>query len=305
MADEGKHRRPIRIILVRHGESEGNIDQARYSHIADSKIRLTNGGFAQAEACGVMIRKMIEKTGNDDWKVYFYVSPYSRALCTLKGIGRAFERHRIVGVREEPRIREQDFGNFQTADVMKLVKDTRERYGRFFYRFSEGESAADVFDRVTSFLESLWRDFDMNRLNRDLGKSTELNVIVVSHGVTMRVFLMRWFKWTTEQFEQLNNPKNCEVRVMQLGSGGEYSLALHHSNSELEEWGLSSEMIADQEFRATAIRGQWNAAWPWSGPAFFDHFDEEESKDNFNELSESTTDTVPANGFVKALEHSE
>ena len=34
---------------------------------------------------------------------------------TLRGIGRAFDRDRILGVREEPRIREQDFGNFQVA----------------------------------------------------------------------------------------------------------------------------------------------------------------------------------------------
>ncbi|KAJ7298277.1 hypothetical protein O6H91_16G075300 [Diphasiastrum complanatum] len=275
MAVEGKGRRPIRIILVRHGESEGNVDESKYCSTADSKILLTPEGIRQAEACGATIRKMIEKTAERDWKVYFYASPYKRTLSTLRHLGRAFEKRRILGVREEPRIREQDFGNFQITEAMKIVKDTRERFGRFFYRFHEGESAADVFDRVTSFLESLWRDIDTDRLNRELGSSTDLNLVIVSHGVTMRVFLMRWFKWTTEQFEFLNNFQNCEFRVMQLGSGGEYSLAVHHKTAELEQWGLSAEMIADQEFRATANRGQWNFDWPWSGPAFFDHFDEE------------------------------
>lgn len=128
-------------------------------------------------------------------------------------------------------------------------------------------------ERFAGFLESLWRDIDMNRLDREINsKSTDLNLVIVSHGVTMRVFLMRWFKWTTAQFELLNNPKNCEIRVMQQGAGGEYSLAVHHSREELQEWGLSPEMIADQEWRATASKGQWNYDWPWSGPAFFDHF---------------------------------
>jgi len=68
----------------------------------------------------------------------------------LKQIGRAFDKKHIVGVREEPRIREQDFGNFQNNNKMKAVKEVRQRFGRFFYRFPEGESAADVFDRVTS-----------------------------------------------------------------------------------------------------------------------------------------------------------
>ncbi|CAI5480413.1 unnamed protein product [Closterium sp. Yama58-4] len=63
--------------------------------------------------------------------------------------GRAFERQHILGVREEPRLREQDFGNFQVQERMRQIKDMRQRFGRFFYRFPEGESSADVYDRVT------------------------------------------------------------------------------------------------------------------------------------------------------------
>lgn len=262
-------RRPIRIILVRHGQSEGNLDETKYCTIADSKIRLTQSGSAQAEACGRAIREIIEKTSKEDWQVYFYVSPYKRTLCTLKGIGRAFEREKIIGVREEPRLREQDFGNFQEAKHMAMVKDVRKQFGRFFYRFPEGESGADVFDRVTSFLESLWRDIDTFRLNRS--HCTDLNLVIVSHGLTMRIFLMRWFKWTVQQFELLNNPQNCEIRVMQLGTGGEYSLTVHHSKQELQQWGLSPDMITEQEWRAKAERGRWYQDWPWCGSGFFDH----------------------------------
>ncbi|MCO5574668.1 hypothetical protein L7F22_028458 [Adiantum nelumboides] len=152
---------------------------------------------------------------------------------------------------------------------MALVKDERIQFGRFFYRFPEGESGADVFDRVTSFLESLWRDIDTFRLNRS--HYTDLNLVIISHGLTMRIFLMRWFKWTVEQFELLHNPKNCEICVMQLGLGGEYSLAVHHSKKELEEWGLTPDMITEQEWRAKANRGQWYRDWPWCCGSFFDH----------------------------------
>lgn len=268
-----EEKRPVRIILVRHAESEGNIDQTKYCSIADSRIQLTSNGVKQAEECGREIRQLIEKTGNEGWKVYFYVSPYTRTLGTLKGIGRAFERNRILGVREEPRVREQDFGNFQKAERMRAIKETRDQFGRFFYRFPEGESGADVFDRVTSFLESLWRDIDMNRFNCE--QSTDLNLIIVTHGVAMRIFFMRWFKWTTEQFELLNNAQNCEFRVMELGKGGDYSLAVNHSRKDLEKWGLSEEMIVDQEWRAVAKKGHWNDKWQGTGRAFFDHFEEE------------------------------
>ncbi|KAJ1417089.1 Histidine phosphatase superfamily, clade-1 [Sesbania bispinosa] len=152
---------------------------------------------------------------------------------------------------------------------MDALKETRKRFGRFFYRFPEGESAADVYDRVSSFLESLWRDIDMNRINHD--HSHDLNLVIVSHGLASRVFLMKWFKWTVEQFELLNNFGNGEFRVMQLGSGGEYSLAVHHTDKELHEWGLSPDMIADQKWRAHANKGAWNDQCPWYLDAFFDH----------------------------------
>ncbi|XAR52555.1 Sedoheptulose-bisphosphatase [Bertholletia excelsa] len=264
---------PKRIILVRHGESQGNRDGSAYTTIPDYKIPLTPQGIAQAKRAGAQIRRVVSKDGRvQNWKVYFYVSPYDRTRSTLREIGRSFSRKRIIGVREECRVREQDFGNFQEESRMKAIKETREKFGRFFYRFPEGESAADVYDRVSSFLESLWRDIDMNRLHHD--PSDELNLVIISHGLASRVFLMKWFKWTVEQFELLNNLGNCEFRVMQQGSGGEYSLAIHHSDEELVEWGLSPEMIADQKWRAHAVRGSWNERCPWYLDSFFDKLDE-------------------------------
>jgi hypothetical protein len=37
---------------------------------------------------------------------------------------------------------------------------------------------------------------------------------MVTHGVTMRLFCMRWFHWSVEYFESLNNPNNAEVRTL-------------------------------------------------------------------------------------------
>jgi hypothetical protein len=102
--------RPRRIILVRHGESEGNVDESVYTRVPDPKIGLTNRGRVQAEECGQRIKNMIEKDGDENWQLYFYVSPYRRTLETLQSLARPFERSRIAGFREEPRIREQDFG---------------------------------------------------------------------------------------------------------------------------------------------------------------------------------------------------
>lgn len=106
--------RPRRIILVRHGESEGNVDESVYTRIPDPKISLTEKGKVQAEECGKRIKQMIENDHDQHWQVYFYVSPYRRTLQTLQHLARPFQRSRIAGFREEPRIREQDFGISRT-----------------------------------------------------------------------------------------------------------------------------------------------------------------------------------------------
>ncbi|PKU72250.1 phosphoglycerate mutase-like protein AT74 [Dendrobium catenatum] len=212
--------RPRRIILVRHGESEGNIDESVYTRVPDPRIGLTAKGWSQALDCGRQIHDIASSGNVKDWKVYFYVSPYLRTLETLRGIGKAFDRSNIVGIREEPRLREQDFGNFQDREKMRVEKEIRLRYGRFFYRFPNGESAADVYDRITGFRETLKADIDFGRFQPPGQQNPNMNIVIVSHGLTLRVFLMRWYKWTVEQFEGLNNFDNGGLLVMQTGFGG-------------------------------------------------------------------------------------
>ena len=60
----------------------------------------------------------------------------------------------------------------------------RADYGHFFYRIANGESAADAYDRVSGFNESLWRQF---------GEDDFASVcVLVTHGLMTRVFLMKW-----------------------------------------------------------------------------------------------------------------
>ncbi|XP_068650878.1 phosphoglycerate mutase-like protein AT74H [Aristolochia californica] len=265
--------RPRRIILVRHGQSQGNVDESIYTRVPDPGIELTEKGWQEAEESGRRIRDLIQGDNVDDWKVYFYVSPYKRALQTLHAVGKAFGRDRIVGVREEPRLREQDFGNFQDREKMRIEKDIRLRYGRFFYRFPNGESAADVYDRITGFRETLRADIDIGRFQPPGRRTKDMNLIIVSHGLTLRVFLMRWYKWTVEQFESLHNMSNGGMIVMETGSGGRYSLLVHHSAEELQKIGLTDKMLMDQNWQKTARPGELNYDCLTSGPSFFNHFE--------------------------------
>ncbi|MEU0652246.1 histidine phosphatase family protein [Streptomyces albogriseolus] len=200
--------RPRRIVLVRHGESTGNVDDTVYERVPDHALGLTERGRKQAEATGERLRGLFGQE-----RVSVYVSPYRRTLETLNAFHLDPD---LIRVREEPRLREQDWGNWQDREDVRLQKAYRDAYGHFFYRFAQGESGADVYDRVGGFLESLFRSFEDPDHPR--------NVLIVTHGLAMRLFCMRWFHWTVAEFESLSNPGNAEVRMLVLGENGKYAL---------------------------------------------------------------------------------
>jgi len=190
--------RPNRIILVRHGESEGNLDDTVYERVPDHRISLTPKGFEQARDTGAAIREVL-----DGESVEAYVSPYVRTRQTLEALALPVAER---DVRVEPRLREQDWANFQDPVDIAEQKAERDRYGHFYYRFSNGESGSDVYDRVSTFLESMHRNFETPAAPR--------NVVIVTHGLTMRLFCMRWFHWSVEYFESVDNPENAQPVVL-------------------------------------------------------------------------------------------
>ncbi|MCW5253383.1 MULTISPECIES: histidine phosphatase family protein [unclassified Streptomyces] len=200
--------RPRRIVLVRHGESTGNVDDSVYERVPDHALALTEQGRAQAEETGKRLRTVF-----DGERVSVYVSPYRRTHQTLQAFGLD---PALIRVREEPRLREQDWGNWQERDDVRSQKTFRDTYGHFYYRFAQGESGADVYDRVGNFLESLFRSFE--------APDHPPNVLLVTHGLAMRLFCMRWFHWTVAEFESLVNPGNGETRMLVLGENGKYTL---------------------------------------------------------------------------------
>jgi hypothetical protein len=98
-------RHPKRIILIRHGESQGNQDSTIYCSVPDHAIGLTEKGRTQAVRCGQELRKLI---GNKETLACF-VSPFRRSKETCDLICEAFPEENILKVREDPRIREQEW----------------------------------------------------------------------------------------------------------------------------------------------------------------------------------------------------
>ncbi|KAJ5235652.1 Histidine phosphatase superfamily clade-1 [Penicillium citrinum] len=215
--------KPRMIILVRHAQSEGNKNRDIHQTTPDHRVKLTPEGHRQAQEAGRRLRDLL----HPDDTLHFFTSPYRRTRETTEGMLESltsdspdpspFPRHTIK-VYEEPRLREQDFGNFQPCSTeMERMWMERADYGHFFYRIPNGESAADAYDRVSGFNESLWRLF---------GEEDTASVcVLVTHGLMTRVFLMKWYHWSVEYFEDLRNINHCEFVIMTHNpDNGKYAL---------------------------------------------------------------------------------
>ena len=220
--------RPRRIVLLRHGESLGNVDESAYVRTADWRIALTDRGRQQAVEAG---RHLRDKISEDNAKVLFYHSPYLRTKQTLDELIPYFDDDEILSCLEEPRICEQQIGNFQNVQQVLDAKEERSKFGRFFYRFpsgeckrsfgyllvfsfyldlvymftdcidlirSVGEAGLDVYNRVSSFIPTLVRDLDRHRRS-GIGVDN-LNVVIVTHGLALRLFLSELFQAITRYY---------------------------------------------------------------------------------------------------------
>jgi broad specificity phosphatase PhoE len=202
--------RPNRILLIRHGESQGNVDRNQYKSVPDYALNLTARGIEQARQAAKELRGIL---GNAS--LYVYLSPFIRTRQTYQYLKECVEKN-IVKSIEDPRIREQDWGHLRHPDENEEIMQARDRFSTFYYRIPDGESGADVYDRVSTFMETLFRDF--NKVDYPQ------NTLIVTHGLTLRLFLMRWFHWTVEEFENLRNPRNCQIVVMQKKVDDRYEL---------------------------------------------------------------------------------
>jgi broad specificity phosphatase PhoE len=256
------------IILIRHAQSEGNKNRDIHQTVPDHRVRLTPEGHQQALEAGRKLRALLRP----DDTLHFFTSPYRRTRETTEGILSAltsdvpspspFPRH-TVKVYEEPRLREQDFGNFQPCSAeMERMWQERADYGHFFYRIPDGESAADAYDRISGFNDSLWRRFEEN----DFASVC----ILVTHGLMTRVFLMKWYHFSVEYFEDLRNVNHCEFVVMKRNlDNGKFIL-----QNQLRTWSeLKRERAArgsvSQANRSTTASGIGDSPIPqrrrWGG----------------------------------------
>lgn len=179
------------IKLVRHGESEANTGNHIPHDQGDFCVNLTPHGIGQAKNAAKDIGRAFLT------EALIYCSPYWRTRQTLDALLSGLDQP-PSRIYEDPRLREVERGYINDTSQYPL----RKIHGWFYYRHQGGESPADCYDRTSNFLESMMR----NRERKHVEK-----ILIVSHGMTIRCFVMRFLHLTVEQFENIRNPDNGSV----------------------------------------------------------------------------------------------
>lgn len=176
---------PTRLILVRHGQSEGNVAAEAAQRDAldridvpsrDPDVVLSSTGRDQAAAVGRWLGALAEEDRPD----VLWTSPYRRARETAEialdvaGLD--------IGHRVDERLRDRDMGitdKLTAAGIRAAYPEEAERrdwLGKFYYRPPGGESWADVAMRVRSVLTDL--------ANADRHQ----RILVTAHDVVLLLF---------------------------------------------------------------------------------------------------------------------
>lgn len=157
------------IILVRHGQSEGNVaaELAASQHLEridaparDADVELSELGRRQAAAVGQWLQELDES----DRPTRVWTSPFRRARETARiavegsGLPELHAGDDLLDPRIDERLRDRDMGitDMLTADgIRKKYPEEAERrawLGKFYYRPPGGESWADVAGRVRTVM---------------------------------------------------------------------------------------------------------------------------------------------------------
>jgi len=200
----------MHIFLIRHGESIVNIGDNYEKRIPDHLVPLTDTGKQQAREGGRWLLNYCKEQGICLEKARIWRSPYLRTRQTSEEFNLSLN---ISDIREDITLVEQQFGLFDCIrdderknrypNEYEEYQRQIQNYGKFYARLPMGESPYDVAIRIHQFMGTIYRDYEKHGVD---------TLFIFTHGTTLRTFLLRWFHYSPEWFQEEKNPKNCWIR---------------------------------------------------------------------------------------------
>jgi broad specificity phosphatase PhoE len=172
--------------------------------VGDYKTPLTPEGEFQAAITGEKLLKA--NTETPDVIIY---SPYLRTRETMDFLSRGWGQLEAVPQIEDDRIREQEHGLAIAYNDWRVFhtfhpeqRKLKKLQGDYWYQYPQGESVANVRDRVRSMLTTLIREYSGQR------------VLLVTHHLTILSIRATLERLTPEEFlklDKMDKPVNCGV----------------------------------------------------------------------------------------------
>ncbi len=212
----------MRLLLVRHGETEGNVSRT----LQGADDPLTERGQRQAEEIAAHL------SGRSD-VVALYASPYRRAFDTARAIGDA------IGLEPEPRpaLAELDVGDAAGYRFEAWVEKFPEEAERFRtegvdYAWPGGESGLDLSARTEREIEGI-----LGAHENEAGA-----VVIVSHGGALAWIIAHLLgepdgEWP-HSYTRLDNCSITEAEIPPNGAGPAkflYTNEVGHLTSDPDE----------------------------------------------------------------------
>jgi len=179
----------MKLILVRHGETEWNKNSKLLSH---TDIPLNKDGIKQAKKTASILKN----------KKFDYIlsSPMQRALETAKEINKF---HRLK-IETSELLKERDYGDFEEINYFKL--DLREIRDKNLYHKYNMENPEEFENRIKKFLEC------------ECLKTHGKTILLVSHSGTIKMILYHLLKIkeSFEIFRKQINKTNASISTIEF-----------------------------------------------------------------------------------------
>ena len=242
------------LILVRHGQSEGNVaaeaaarDELHEIDVParDADVVLSETGRRQAEAVGHWLAGLPQ----DGRPEVVWSSPYRRARETAEIALEVCDTH--LDMRVDERLRDRDMGitdMLTAAGIREKFPEEAERrtwIGKFYYRPPGGESWADVAMRVRAVLGDL---AEYERRERVLVSAHDVVILLfcyVAEGMDEEAVLER------SRTDGLRNAAICRLERDEDSPTG-WRVTAYNEDSHLREHGAD---VTDQPGASDEVGG--------------------------------------------------